>query len=254
MSLATLKKKSQRYFNPISSTSQFSLNDRLRSQGWVGQTSLSRTNVRALKKGTDLIANGGDQGKYERNSLTDGIIIDNPPSVIKTTKNTNGLILSKIIHPTSVNNSNIQCDKSPCNIVQKFDNDYIHELSLKTLCNDVKPQEYKVGSSTTCCFTRHGPRKVMYSNFVKKSNETMTSQDYTHSRLLIKNCLPTPPCLQPFPMKTNNNPRNICSGSQKNYKNSAEAIADNALPSDWMACKNTVSPDNLDYCKIQCKL
>ena len=80
MSLATLKKKSQRYFNPISSTSQFSLNDRLRSQGWVGQTSLSRTNVRALKKGTDLIANGGDQGKYERNSLTDGIIIDTGPS------------------------------------------------------------------------------------------------------------------------------------------------------------------------------
>ena len=249
MSLVTLKKKSQRYFNPISNAKQFSINDRLRSQGWVGQTSLSTSNVRALRQGNSLVGYGGT---YGTKPLSDGIILTSPPNVIKSTKNTNGLILSTITHPTTVNNSNIKCNKSPCNVVQKFDNNYIHELSLKSLCNDMGKKQTKVSSG--CCNSRVGSKLVIYDNYVKNPISTMTSQDYTHSRLLIKKCLPTPPCLQPFPIRNNHSPGNICSVPGKVYATPAEALADNALPADWMACKNIVSPDNLDYCKIQCKL
>ena len=50
MSLATLKKKTQaKYKNNSVNKSTFSLNGTTRNQGYVGQTSLSRTFVRSLK-------------------------------------------------------------------------------------------------------------------------------------------------------------------------------------------------------------
>ena len=61
MSIATLKKKTQAQYNNMSvgSNHGFSLNGTHRSQGYVGQTTLSRSLPRTLMNG-----HGGSYGQY----------------------------------------------------------------------------------------------------------------------------------------------------------------------------------------------
>ena len=247
MSIATLKKKSQRYFNPISSGKLFSINNNLRNQGWVGQTSLSRSNVRALKNGTDYVGHGGCCGTYPISNLTDGIFTNPNPEVITSTKNTNGLILSKIIHPTRVYNNNLPNNLSLYNVVQKFDDDHLRKLKLKHTCIDSDVPLYKTSSSSTnCC-----KRKIIYHQFVKK-HQTLSSQDYIASRLLVKNCLPTPPCLQPFPTNHFSNSKKRCS-TNLNYSTPEQAKSAGVLPSNWLHCKVILTAANPNYCAIYCQ-
>ena len=60
-----LRKKSERYFNPISRT-PFSTSNNLRNQGWVGQTSLSRAIAPTIYRGTVAQGYGGCCGQYPR--------------------------------------------------------------------------------------------------------------------------------------------------------------------------------------------
>ena len=247
MSIATLKKKSQKYFNPISSGKIFSINNNLRNQGWVGQTSLSRSNVRALKNGTDYVGHGGCCGTYATSQLTDGIFTNPNPDVITSTKNTNGIILSKIIHPTSVYNSQVPTNLSLCNVVKKFDNSHLQKLKLKHACIDTEKPQYK----TTCPSSNCSTRKIKYDNFVKR-HPTVSSQDYTNFRLLVKNCLPTPPCLQPFPPQHISNSKKRCT-SNVNYSSSQQAINNNILPTNWLQCRMNLTSTNPNYCAIYCQ-
>lgn len=65
MSLATLKKKTQaKYNNSSVGVSQFSINGTHRNQGYVGQTSLSRSLPRTLANGSTPKGHGGCCGKY----------------------------------------------------------------------------------------------------------------------------------------------------------------------------------------------
>jgi hypothetical protein len=65
MSIATLKKKSQTQYRNMSVGQQgFSLNGTHRSQGYVGQTSLSRSLPRTLAKGNTIRGHGGCCGTY----------------------------------------------------------------------------------------------------------------------------------------------------------------------------------------------
>jgi hypothetical protein len=66
MSIATLKKKTQAKYHNMSVGSKhgFSLNGTHRSQGYVGQTSLSRSLPRTLMKGNVIRGHGGCCGKY----------------------------------------------------------------------------------------------------------------------------------------------------------------------------------------------
>jgi hypothetical protein len=66
MSIVTLKKKTQAQYNNMStgSTTGFSLNGVHRSQGYVGQTSLSRSLPRTLMHGTVPRGHGGCCGKF----------------------------------------------------------------------------------------------------------------------------------------------------------------------------------------------
>lgn len=65
MSIVTLKKKTQHKYNNSSvGYAQFSLNGTHRSQGWVGQTSLSRSLPRTLMCGNVIRGHGGCCGKY----------------------------------------------------------------------------------------------------------------------------------------------------------------------------------------------
>jgi len=92
MSIVTLKKKTQTQYNNMSVNSQngFSLNGTRRSQGYVGQTSLSRSINRTLFRGGAARGFGGCCGTFQKNivvssdvtSLNDAAIIK--PSVINT--------------------------------------------------------------------------------------------------------------------------------------------------------------------------
>lgn len=65
MSIATLKKKSQTQYRNMSVGQQgFSLNGTHRSQGYIGQTSLSRSLPRTLAKGNTIRGHGGCCGTY----------------------------------------------------------------------------------------------------------------------------------------------------------------------------------------------
>lgn len=65
MSIATLKKKTQsKYNNNSVNTPQFSLNGTYRNQGYIGQTSLSRSLPRSLAIGPVMKGHGGCCGTY----------------------------------------------------------------------------------------------------------------------------------------------------------------------------------------------
>ena len=70
MSLATLKKKTaHKYQNNSVNQSQFSINGGYRNQGYVGQTSDSRTILRTPAKGPESQGHGGCCGTYLRNDV-----------------------------------------------------------------------------------------------------------------------------------------------------------------------------------------
>ena len=87
MSIATLKKKTASLYNTQSvGHNQFSLNGGYRSQGWVGQTMLSRSLPRTLARGNAIRGHGGLNGSYNTmngHTITSGLVDFNDNRVIK---------------------------------------------------------------------------------------------------------------------------------------------------------------------------
>lgn len=85
MSIATLKKKTlHKYNNSSVGQSQFSLNGGYRSQGFVGQTSLSRSLVKTPMKGNVVRGHGGKDGTYiQHSNFTSDIVSLNDSTQIK---------------------------------------------------------------------------------------------------------------------------------------------------------------------------
>lgn len=98
MSIVTLKRKtSAQYHNISHSADGFSLNGTRRSQGYVGQTSLSRSLPRTPMKGNTPKGYGGCCGKYIRGTIVQSGVtsLENPDVVKTSTLNTKGLIDTK---------------------------------------------------------------------------------------------------------------------------------------------------------------
>jgi len=87
MSIATLKKKTGYLYNSQSvGYKNFSLNGTHRSQGWVGQTMLSRSLPRTLARGNAIRGSGGLYGSYNTmrgHSITSGLVDFNNNKIIK---------------------------------------------------------------------------------------------------------------------------------------------------------------------------
>lgn len=95
MSIATLKKKTlHKYNNSSVGQAQFSLNGGYRSQGFVGQTSLSRSLMKTPMKGNVIKGHGGKDGTYVQHvNFTSDIITLNDPTHIKhSVVSTEGMI------------------------------------------------------------------------------------------------------------------------------------------------------------------
>jgi hypothetical protein len=98
MSIVVLKRKTlAQYHNNSHSPDGFSLNGTHRSQGYIGQTSLSRSLPRTLMKGNTPKGHGGCCGKYYQGTIIQSGVtsLENPAVVKKSTMNTRGLIDTK---------------------------------------------------------------------------------------------------------------------------------------------------------------
>ena len=106
MSLIALKRKTQAKQN-ISGRGKdgFSLNGGYRNQGWVGQTSGSRSINYTPFKGDTAVGNGGCCGTYDVSIVNGGSCCTNDPGIIKRSNmNTMGLIDATVVYPTGVFN------------------------------------------------------------------------------------------------------------------------------------------------------
>ena len=173
MSIATLKKKTQAKYNnsSVGSNQGFSLNGTLRNQGYVGQTSLSRSLPRTLMKGDVLKGHGGCCGQYYISPIVQSAVTStNDPTVVKTSAiNTNGMIQTKYrgymknftVKPDSNQNLNSQqayitnlanitnnASTNPTSVCKHVDKT---DSTIPTKCANVEGYRKKIN---TCSYTK----------------------------------------------------------------------------------------------------
>ena len=121
MSIATLKRKTQTKYNNMSvnTGTGFSLNGTTRNQGYVGQTSLSRSLVRTLRNGTAVRGHGGCCTDASKAPVLQNeyLSLENNDVVKKASINTMGMLKKrynnnnyKVVKPDNNNNVNTQQD------------------------------------------------------------------------------------------------------------------------------------------------
>lgn len=158
MSIATLKRKTQTKYNNMSvGTNGFSLNGTRRNQGYVGQTSLSRTLVRNLRNGTELRGHGSCCENNKATILQNETICMNDNDVVKKSSlSTRGMLKTRhcnsecnTVKPDNNNNINTQAD-----FIDRKKKECINcttstiDLGDTIYCNIAKPEEaYLVKSS-----------------------------------------------------------------------------------------------------------
>ena len=155
MSIATLKKKTAKSYKIMSSGfSSFSLNGTHRSQGYVGQTCLSRSLPKTMMKGNVACGHGGCCGTYKITPIVQSAVTSlNNPNVVKSSViTTTGMIENKyrwakrpepyaIVKPDSNNNLNTQ-------------NDYIAHLKRKTI-NKINNCNFNQSQPKTFCVSKY---------------------------------------------------------------------------------------------------
>ena len=181
MSIATLKRKTQTQYNNMSVGSKqgFSLNGTHRSQGYVGQTSLSRSLPRTLMRGNTIRGHGGCCGKYEVKPIVQSGVqtLENSTVIKPSVVNTKGMIDTQyrwirrpypyaVIKPDATSNLNTQ-------------DDYIIRLKKSTIkdadaCHQTAPCDAK-----TCFNYNPYYRKTIY-NYTKPESDYLpiSSGDY----------------------------------------------------------------------------
>tara|TARA_R110001592_G_scaffold185465_5_gene429506 strand:- start:4911 stop:5531 length:621 start_codon:yes stop_codon:yes gene_type:complete len=196
MSIVAMKRKSRGMNQSVSSYGKgFSLNGGHRNQGWVGQSSLGRSN---------------------------SFCSANNPNIIKRSNmNTNGYITTSIRNPTSVFHNGCTAENTK-HWVQTF-NEYDHSQSghIDTV---------HITATTTCgadsedagvCNNKCKTTGVLAVG--ESATGAISSSDYMKAGLLTKNCLPTPKCKAHWPQWVNHN-----SGCNVNY-----TTPGGGFPADW---------------------
>jgi hypothetical protein len=98
MSIATLKKKTMyKYNNSSVGHTQFSLNGGYRSQGFVGQTSLSRSLIKTPMKGNVIRGHGGIDGTYPQhvNFTSDITSLNDSTQIKNSVVSSDGMVKTK---------------------------------------------------------------------------------------------------------------------------------------------------------------
>jgi hypothetical protein len=96
MSIATLKKKSQTLYKNMSvGQKQFSINGTTRNQGYVGQTSLSRSLIHTPHKGSDARGHGGCCVNPMNIKASETFSLEDNTVVKKSSLSTRGMLATK---------------------------------------------------------------------------------------------------------------------------------------------------------------
>ena len=248
MSIVALKRKSRRYFDPVSANG-FSLNGGHRNIGQVGVTNLAKSVTRTPFRGAIPMGHGGHLGKYEVAIYNSGSCCTNDPAIVKlSTKNTMGHLFESFKYPICTNGN---CDKgSQENWVQDFraenfeQSGYIRKVVAANGSCVVNKNEALLAEMSPMCpimvnsqgqqvqcqaGSYHIGGKKYYQEYYTKSNGSgaMPEGEYMRSLLQKRQCLPTPPNIQHFPPNVNHQ------GCDVNALTPAEAIEVGLLPPDW---------------------
>lgn len=178
MSIVTLKRKTNAKYNNMSvNQSSFSLNGTHRSQGYVGQTMLSRSLPRTLMRGNTERGHGGCCGTYPKVHINTegsglGSNLLNDPTVVKSSVlDTNGMIMSKyrwIRRPAPFTSVKLTRYES---------NQYIDRLKRKEINEQCSITKDAVETNTQCC------------PFMKRYYQDYNS--VSRKNVLTKHALPT---------------------------------------------------------------
>jgi len=182
MSIATLKRKTQtQYHNMSVGLHGFSLNGTLRSQGYVGQTSLSRSLPRTLMRGTAARGHGGCCGQFVRNPIIQSAVVSlNDPLVVKPSVCSTHTMLEKkyvcckpIVKPdTNHNTQNAGI--------------YTEQLAKKTLSTVAKCKDLLTDKKIVCYTGYNSFYRKVIPAITKPSKLAVTEGEYL--RALAKKC------------------------------------------------------------------
>ena len=125
MSIVALKRKTEAKYNNMSvgQKNGFSINGTHRNQGYIGQTSLSRSLPRTLMKNGTAKGHGGCYGTYFMGNIIQSAVTSTEDSTVvkKSSMNTSGMLSSRnkwlgrsypytVVKPDNNNNLNSQSD------------------------------------------------------------------------------------------------------------------------------------------------
>lgn len=160
MSIATLKRKTQTKYNNMSvGLNGFSINGTHRNQGYVGQTSLSRSLPRTLMRGNTVRGHGGCCGTFIIGPIVQsGVTSVEDSTVVKTsTLGTSGMLSSRYKWDKQVG---IYPIVKPDNNNHNSQSDYVKRLTKKTISDIKKAND---PNNTDCTNTTN----AVYSNCPK---------------------------------------------------------------------------------------
>ena len=179
MSIATLKRKTAAKYNNSSVNTKhgFSLNGGYRNQGYVGQTSLSRSLPRTPMKGNTPRGHGGCCGTYRISPIIQSAVTSTEDhSVIKKSViTTKGMLDVRL------------CD-DPCNVVKPDSN-----LNANTQGEHVIRKQKKTLSCTQStqpnCYTVAGKYKRLTCICTKPESDYLPVSSSTYIQNLGKKCV-----------------------------------------------------------------
>jgi len=136
MSIATLKKKTQVQYNNLSvRMPQFSINGTRRNQGYIGQTSLSRSLPRTPMNGAFPRGNGGCCGSFPIKPIVQSAVtsVENPSVIKVSVTGTKGMLENKLKCTYGLNipkfNKKLPTSTAFTNIVKPNNNYSINDQS-----------------------------------------------------------------------------------------------------------------------------
>lgn len=174
MSIATLKRKTENLYKVQSAGKHFSINGTRRSQGWVGQTSLSRSLTRPTSNG---------------NWLTPELMNLNNPSIIKpSVVGTNGMLN---MHYRWINRPQPYTSvKSDNNLNNSISSDHTTNITNYTIKNvDTSNKNTIKITKSVCSFANSKYMNATYNNIntnsslcvVTKPNNTSSNNTHIES-------------------------------------------------------------------------
>ena len=220
MSIVALKRKSQRFQNPISAHG-FSLNGGLRNFRAIGDTNLAQL----------------------KSSMAVGCCFNDPTIIKRSTQTTRGHLFQTVKYPMCqpCPNTGWVKDFSPENHSQSL---FVRLLAAQLAGRAAVPGTNGEGEgecaplvkATSLCVcagaksTRIGGRIIRQNNYTKNVNQgAVTAGEYLLTGVMQQHCLPTPANRQAWP------PSILHNGCDVNAQTPAEAIALGLLPADWRA-------------------